>query len=190
MTRDASTAGRALARAGRYDDAVQTSLLRRLDPERDSLSLHQIYGDTDSCRYLLGPAQTSVEETLALLRDWTSGTEDTSWAIVEAPDGDALGRISLIPRLDGDVWEAAVMLRPDARGRALALRGMREALAFIFEEKKARRVFADIDPDNLPCIRLFERLDFEREGYHRAMYKTHLGIRDAIIMAKLGASAK
>lgn len=162
-----------------------TPLLRPLDPDRDGFALHAIFGDEASCRHLAQPATGSVEETVALLKRWTPPGDDASWAIVEAIDGPALGRVSLIEQSDPKVREAAVMVRPDAAGRGLGTRAMAQALKIIFEQKNARRVFADVDPGNAPSLRLFEKLGFQREGRLRAAWRTHIGVRDSIILGLL-----
>ncbi|WDI32652.1 GNAT family N-acetyltransferase [Hyphococcus flavus] len=157
------------------------SVLRLFNPDRDSPPLHAIFGDEESCRYMSDPATATVEETVSLLTKWNEGTEETTWAIVEREDGDALGRITMIPR-GGHVWEVGIMLCPAAQGRGLAFTALCAALDSIFDKHEARRVYADIDPDNKPSIRLFERAGFQREGLLRAAWKTHIGVRDSIIM--------
>lgn len=164
-------------------------MLRLLDPDRDGPLLHAVFGDPACCRYMLDDATSSVEETVRLLIDWTKGTEDTSWAIVESDDGPALGRVTLIPR-GPEVWEAGITLSPAAQGRGLAHGAMADALDHIFDDRGARRVFADIDPDNTPSIQLFERLGFQHEGRLRAAWKTHLGVRDSIMMGLIDADPR
>jgi len=156
--------------------------LRLLDPCRDGPALYAIFGDQESCRYMSGPAVKSIDKTISLLKKWGEGAEESSWAIVEAYDGEALGRVSMIAR-GRNVWEAAVMMCPGARGRGLAISALAEALDIIFENHDARRVYADIDPDNAPCIRLFERLGFQKEGVLRATWVTHFGVRNTLLMA-------
>ena len=157
------------------------TLLRLLDPDRDGAALHAIWGDEESCRFMTGPAFATVAETVANLKRWTDKCEDTSWAVVERPDGPALGRVALFPS-GRDVWEAACMIVPSARGRNLAASALAEAIDIVFARKAARRIFADIDPDNHASIRTFERLGFVREGLLRANWKTHIGVRDSVIM--------
>lgn len=156
-------------------------LLRALDPDRDGEALHAIWGDEESCRYMTGPAHGAVAQTVALLKQWTAGNENTSWAIVERPDGEALGRVALYTE-GRDVWEAACMVVPAARGRGLAARALARAIDHVFEKHGARRIVADIDPDNAASIRTFETLGFAREGLLRANWKTHIGVRDSVIM--------
>ncbi|WP_428407150.1 GNAT family N-acetyltransferase [Hyphococcus sp.] len=156
-------------------------MLRPLDPDRDGSALHAIFGDEECCTYLAGPANRSVKETVSMLREWNEGAEETTWAIVEAEDGEALGRATLIPR-GRDVWEIGIMLCPTAQGRGLAAKALIEVIELGFGRLGARRIFADIDDENVASIRLFERLGFRREGLLRANWKTHIGVRDSLIM--------
>ncbi len=159
-------------------------MLRLLDPERDGPVLHAIFGDEDCCTYLADPATNSVVETVRLLKKWNEGTEETTWAIVEEPEGDALGRATLIPR-ERDIWEIGIMLCPKAQGRGLAVKALGEIIDDGFDHLGARRIFADIDTDNSPSIRLFERLGFQREGVLRGTWITHIGERDSVIFGLL-----
>lgn len=155
-----------------------------LDADRHAEALHQIFGDEESCRYLSRPAQDSVAGTAAQIRRWNDGFEDTSWAIEDTRSGDCLGRIQTYTKGE-DVWEVACMVVPGARGRRLAERALHHAIDVTFERKGARRIFADVDPDNLPCVRTFERLGFTLEGRLRATWKTHIGVRDSLILSMI-----
>jgi RimJ/RimL family protein N-acetyltransferase len=157
-------------------------VLRPLDPDRDAEALHAIFGDEESCRYMTEPAYQSVAETREKLKKWTAGVEDTSWAVCESVDGPALGRISLFTG-GRDVWEAACMIAPAARGKNLAARALEQAIDYVFDVKRARRIFADVDPDNIPSIRVFEKLGFRHEGVLKANWVTHIGVRDSVILA-------
>ena len=159
--------------------------LRTLDPERDGATLHAIFSDAGCCAYLPFPPTSSVDATIALLKRWPSESNQYSWAIVHDIEGPALGQISFYCARDPEVWETAIMMRPDASGRGIARAAMERALTFIFEQIKARRVFADIDPDNTPSLRLFEQLGFQHEGILRAYWRTHIGVRDSVIMGLL-----
>lgn len=159
-------------------------LLRPLSPDRDGEALHAIFGDEESCTYMTGPAYKTVAETIENLKRWTTGVEDTSWSVVETEDGPSLGRISLFTH-GRDVWEAACMIVPAARGRNLAARALAEAIDYVFDVKGARRIFADVDPDNIASLRVFERLGFQREGVLRGNWSTHIGSRDSVIFGLL-----
>jgi RimJ/RimL family protein N-acetyltransferase len=74
------------------------------------------------------------------------------------------------------------MIRPSARGQNLAARALAIVINDAFDRLGARRIFADIDPDNAASIRTFEKLGFQREGVLRAAWETHIGVRDSVIM--------
>ena len=167
------------------------TVVRPLNPDRDGAALHAVFGDAESCRFWPHPALESEAETLALIRRWTDGYEDTSWAVVDEPDGRCLGRVATYrPGADPDVWEAACMIVPAARGRGLAAHALQVALDYTFDVKGARRIFADIDPDNTASIRTFERLGFTFEGRLRGLWKTHIGVRDTLMYAMLRDDAR
>ncbi|MEO1483380.1 MAG: GNAT family protein [Myxococcota bacterium] len=163
--------------------------LRPLDVARDAAALHAVYGDTQSCTYLSHEAFDSVAETRVQLETWTAGLEALSWAVIDPPDGEALGRVALVP-VRPEVFEVAVMLVPAAAGRGLAFRAMGEALDHAFDALGARRVEADIDPDNRASVSLFTRLGFASEGRLRAAWRTHLGVRDTLLMGLLAADPR
>ncbi len=160
------------------------TILRPFDPVGDGPALHAVFGDEESCRYLARPAFSSVAETIDQMKRWTDGCEDTSWAVIDRSDGPALGRISFYTT-GRDVWEAACMIVPSARGRNLAALALAEAIDFVFAHKAARRIVADIDPDNIASIRTFEKLGFQREGLLRGNWETHIGVRDSVILGLL-----
>ena len=160
-------------------------IVRPLDPEADGLALHAIFGDEASCRYLTRPASASVAETIAMLRGWMGHGDDINWTIAETLDGPALGRVSVYPRGKNNVWDAACMIGPAARGRNLAARALALALEEAFEVLGARRITADIDPDNHASIRVFQKLGFKLEARLRGEWEMHIGIRDSLIYGLL-----
>lgn len=160
---------------------MSTIRLRPLDLARDAEALHEIFGDPECATYLTEPAYASVEATRAKLAAWTTGHEDLSWAVCEYPQDELLGRIALVPR-ERQTFEAACMIRPCARGRNLAARALAIVINDAFDRRGARRIFADIDPENAASIRTFEKLGFQREGLLRAAWETHIGVRDSVIM--------
>ncbi len=165
------------------------SKIRSLNIARDAPALHQVFGDEESCRYLPRPAQKSVTDTAQLIKGWYDQCPETEWALIDEADGPCLGRITLIPSGDG-VFEAGCVVIPSARGRGLARQGLGEAIDWVFERKNARRIFADIDPDNIASIKTFEKLGFRREGLHRATLETHIGVRDSVIMGLINTDPR
>jgi RimJ/RimL family protein N-acetyltransferase len=97
---------------------------------------------------------------------------------------DALGRIALFDVREG-VGEIGVIVRRGAQGRGLASKALSLVCDYGFNQLGLHRIAADIDPDNNASISLFLRSGFQREGLLRKNWKTHIGLRDSVIMSKV-----
>ena len=159
-------------------------ITRPTDPVADGPALHAIFGDEESCRFLSRPATASIADTIAMMQEWASG-DDINWVLADHIDGPALARVSVYPRGQNNIWEAACMVATAARGRNLAVRGLALALEEAFEHRGARRIMADVDPDNTASARVFEKLGFQLEGRLRGEWDVHIGIRDSLIFGLL-----
>lgn len=149
----------------------------------DAEALFAAHGDAQTHTYWSSPAHKSVEETRQYIADTLAVAGAHAWAITES-GGEALGRIALFVQREG-VGEIGVIMRPEAAGRGLASKALALVVAHGFGPLGLHRIAADIDPDNANSISLFLRAGFQREGLLRGAWKTHLGIRDSVIMAKL-----
>lgn len=160
-------------------------IVRPFDPVADGPALHAIFGDEESCRYLTRPAAASVADTIAMMTEWMGDGDDINWALADRLDGPAIGRVAVYPRGQNNVWDAACMIVPAARGRNLSVRALALALEEAFERLGARRITADIDPDNAASIRVFEKLGFQLEARLRGEWEMHIGVRDSLIYGLL-----
>lgn len=161
---------------------AQGVILRPLDLT-DAEALFAAHGDERTHHYWSGPPHRDVEETRAYIADTLAMTGAHVWAITE-DGGDALGRIGLFVQREG-VGEIGVIMIPHAAGRGLASKALKLVTEYGFGSLDLHRIAADIDPDNSASISLFLRGGFQREGVLRGNWKTHLGVRDSVIMAKL-----
>jgi RimJ/RimL family protein N-acetyltransferase len=151
----------------------------------DAEALFVAHGDERTHHYWSGPAHRDVEETRAYIADTLTMTGAHVWAITE-DGGEALGRIALFVQRTG-VGEIGIIMAPSATGRGLASKALGLVTDYGFGPLSLHRIAADIDPDNNTSLSLFLRAGFQREGLLRGNWKTHLGVRDSIIMAKLRA---
>lgn len=157
--------------------------LRPLDPDRDGEALHAIYGDEASCRYLPRGPNASVAETIAMLKQYMGERDDRSWATLDS-SGQVTGRVTLYSK-QPQLWEAGCMVVPRAQCGGIARRALAQCIDQLFAETDARKVTADIDPDNSGSIRTFEALGFRLEGRLRATWLTHIGVRDSLMFGLL-----
>jgi len=151
----------------------------------DGPALFVAHGDRLVHHFWSSPAHGSLEESVAYTAATLAVDNSHHWAITQE-GGEALGRVSIFLRRDG-VGEIGVILRSAAQGKGLTSEALRFVLAHGFEALSLHRIEADIDPDNTASLRLFSRAGFVREALLRANWKTHIGIRDSVIMAKFPA---
>lgn len=149
----------------------------------DAEALFAAHGDVESHHYWSSPAHKDVEQTRAYIAETLAIAGAHAWAITES-GGQALGRIALFVVREG-VGEIGVIMRPEASGRGLASKALALVAKYGFETLGLHRLAADIDPDNSNSISLFLRAGFAQEGLLRGNWKTHLGVRDSVIMGKL-----
>jgi len=158
------------------------ALLRPLELS-DAEALFAAHGDERTHHYWSGPAHHDVDQTRQYIAETLAMTGAHVWAITES-GGEALGRIALFVQRTG-VGEIGIIMTPSATGRGLASKALNLVIGYGFGPLDLHRIAADIDPDNNASISLFLRGGFQREGVLRGNWKTHLGVRDSIIMAKL-----
>lgn len=153
--------------------------------ESDAPSLYPALGDAANMRYWSSDALGSASEAEDYLQWNVHGDSVHCFAIntLDAPDR-ALGWVTLIfhPRKTAEI---GFILRPDAQGHGYALEAAQAILKYGFETRGLRRIFADVDPDNKPSIKLIEALGLRYEGRLRAAWETHIGVRDSLIYARL-----
>ncbi len=149
----------------------------------DAAALFAAHGDPETHKYWAGPAHRDVAETARYIEETLELPTTRGWSITE-DGGEALGRVALFVVRDG-VGELGIIMRRDATGRGLASKALSLVCDYAFGELDMHRLVADIDPDNSASLSLFLRAGFEREGLLRGNWKTHLGIRDSVVMGRL-----
>ena len=147
----------------------------------DAEALFAAHSDPQSHQYWSSAAHKSVAQTAAYVEDTIEA--GLAWAITES-GGEALGRIALFQLREG-VADIGIIMRPDATGRGLASKALALVCAYGFGTLDLHRIAADVDPDNSASLSLFLRAGFQREGLLRGNWKTHLGVRDSVILGKM-----
>jgi ribosomal-protein-alanine N-acetyltransferase len=149
----------------------------------DAQAMFAAHGDEQTHHFWSGPAHANVAQTVQYIEDTLALPGAHCWAITE-DGGEALGRIGLFVQREG-VAEIGIIMRRDATGRGFASKAVTLACDYGFTQLGLHRIAADIDPENNASISLFLRAGFQREGLLRGNWKTHLGVRDTVMMGKL-----
>lgn len=163
-------------------------LLRQLENE-DAGSLHAALSDPAVMHWWSsGPHTTLAQSEAYVARNAEISDSWRCWAITER-GGEALGWVVLIAKRPG-VQEIGYILRSDCWGRGYAREAVDRVICHAFNDLGQRRIAADTDPDNVASIRLLQSLGFQREGYLRGEWETHIGIRDSVIFGLLREDKK
>ena len=160
----------------------------------DAEPLHAGYGDAELMRWWSTPPHADVEETRAYLVGDDEGDEADDddgepsadhwqgWAVTL--DGVAIGTLSAGWRRSG-VYEVGYLLVRRYWGHGYGREMVGRLVRLLIEEEGARRLYADVDPDNHASVSLLEGLGFRLEGRLRAAWDSHIGIRDSLIFGLL-----
>jgi ribosomal protein S18 acetylase RimI-like enzyme len=91
--------------------------------------------------------------------------------------GEAAGRKIGMVRFDltDDAWLANINIAPDSRGRGLGSKLLLESIGFLHHEKGAAKILAEVNEDNLPSLRVFEKCGFSVDDRHgRQLYLSRI----------------
>ena len=135
----------------------------RLD---DTPTLAAYRNAPDVSRYQAWPLPYTSEAAQALISAMQGRTPgDDGWtqlALADAGTDALLGDVAV--RGAGEQAEIGVTLAPHAQGRGIATEGLTRLLTHLFGDRQLHRVYASIDPRNLPVARMLTRLGFRHEG--------------------------
>lgn len=149
----------------------------------DAEALHVALSDPVTMHWWSSGPHGTLAETEAYVRRNVEEPALRCWAITAQGDDAALGWVNL-SRRRAAVFEIGYILVPQARGRGIAVEAVSGVIDRIFAEG-ARRIFADVDPENAASAGLLERLGFRLEGRLREEWQTHIGIRDTLLYGLL-----
>lgn len=154
----------------------------------DESAVYDIYSDPRVIRYWGEAAMKSGDEKLFVTGAQKDIRQHTciQWGIIRKTDPGIVGIISFFA-FDHVAKKAEIGF---ALARAYWGNGfMREALcgaiSFAFREMDLRRIEADVDPRNIPSIKLLEAMGFQQEGYLRERWLTPEETQDSLFYGLL-----
>mgnify|MGYP001552497049 FL=1 len=170
---------------------LETARLR-LDGLRDAdaAALFAYRADPLVSRYQ-GWRPASLDEAVRFIERQQAVVFDTpgSWfqfALRLRESGELVGDLGL-HFVDADTVEFGVTLSPPCQGRGLAAEAARAVLALVFDTLKRHRIYASVDPRNLACVKLLERLGMRKEAHFRESWRDGDGWADDAIYALLAS---
>jgi RimJ/RimL family protein N-acetyltransferase len=155
-------------------------------------------GDAERLVELAREVGSEQEGWLITAGEWRSASAERRYlkAIRKHPDaavfvaesnGGIVGRLSISrdahPASD-HVADLGLMVSRDHRRQGIGLALMETAEQWA-REAGVRKLELHVFPHNVPAIRLYEKLGYEREGLRRGHYRRDDELIDAILMAKV-----
>lgn len=111
--------------------------------------------------------------------------EYTQLAIVRQEDGLLLGDMGILIGEGGFQAELGFTLAPFYQGQGFGTEAVEAVLGHLFEQRGLHRAYGSVDPNNLPSIRLMERLGFRREAHLKRSYRMRGSWYDDVIYGLL-----
>jgi ribosomal-protein-alanine N-acetyltransferase len=157
--------------------------------ESDAEALFPTMSHPDSMKYWSSAPFTTISD---LRKDFAStDTPTCTWkcyAITLLNSDTCIGFVAYTTRRKG-VSEIGYLVAKEVLGKGYGREAVGMLMTRLFGGGQ-RRVFADVDPDNVASIKLLEALGFKLEGRLRAEWETHIGIRDSLLYGLLAEEWK
>jgi RimJ/RimL family protein N-acetyltransferase len=122
--------------------------------------------DPEVMRFLGGVLLTDIEiwrQMASIMGHWYFRGYGI-WAAEEKSTGKLVGRIGCLKPIGWPAFEVGWVLSRESWGKGYATEGARRAMAYAFDELDRDHVISLIAPENVPSIRVAERLGEKVEG--------------------------
>ena len=149
----------------------------------DAPAMHIAMSDEDLMTWWSSAPHKEYQETADYVAINADPERYMTWAITMADD-EALGWVVFINRRE-KVNEIGYILRRSHWGKGIAREAVTRVIDHGFDDLGLRKILADTDPDNESSNKLLIDMGFEKEGYLRSEWETHLGVRDSILWGLL-----
>ena len=147
--------------------------LRHVD-ENDVNEIFFLRSDKKVLQFLDRKPAESAEDAMDFIKkinNLEKNNEAVNWAITITGDHTLLGTICFW-NINKEHYRSEIgyVLHPDFQGKGFMQEAMTVVLKYGFETMKLHSVEANVNPDNVPSIRLLERNHFLSEAYFKENY--------------------
>jgi ribosomal-protein-alanine N-acetyltransferase len=164
-------------------------LLRRMKVE-DAEEVFFLRSNPEVNKYSLRPLATEIkqaEEFIQLVESLLISNEGITWvmALKEAPER-MIGNLGIWRFIKEHYrGELGYVLHPQYQGKGYMQEAFNEVIKYGFETLGLHSLEANVDPSNLPSIKLLERNNFIREAYFRENYFANGTFHDTAVYTRL-----
>ena len=156
-----------LERIGRASLALRPVTLK------DCETVRQLFLDfSASPLYYCDPMDAA---DIASVRDWVRGMmrSHVMYAVCRRDDPAMIGYVCF--HIDGDAYDIGFLFFSACQGQGYATQAARAAMDALIEERCARRFTATVSAENLPSVRVLEKLGFTLTGRREVPYRPESG---------------
>ena len=155
----------------------------------DADAVYEIYADPAVMRYWGDSPlvnQRGAKDFLVEAREDLRRRQCIQWGIARRSDNRLIGTIAFF-KLDALARKAEIgfALGRNHWGMGYMQEALQAALGYGFSELDFRRIEADVDPRNVSCIKLLERLGFQKEGCLRERWLVDGETQDSLFYGLL-----
>ncbi len=151
----------------------------------DAPDLFEAFSDEEACKYWSHAAHKTVEQSQARVDEVIAKNDLQTWVITQSKDGPALGWVVLVPGHREGVAELGYIICRSAWGKGFMAEAANAVVDYGFGIEKYRRIFADMDPENIGSTRIAEKCGMTYEGRLKGNWDTQIGVRDSLIYGRV-----
>lgn len=165
---------------------IETSRLRLRRARPDDLAaFHAIFRDPVATQFWSTPPHSTLGETAEWLTKVIEAPAETSNEFVVEFEGVVVGKAGC-----WRVPEVGFIFDPRCWGKGVAFEALPAVIRSTFEAFPTPEVTADVDPRNLRCLRLLERLGFLQTGSAHCTWPVGNDWTDSVYLSPKGRPEK
>lgn len=159
----------------------------------DAQRFFEIRSNPEVMKYMDRELTRSIEEAEEMLKDSIEAYRKQTaviWAITFKDNDDMVGYVCLLKwQREHFRAEAAYALLPAYQGKGIMSEALGAVIKYGFETLNLHRIEADVNPGNMPSIKLLEKFNFQREAYFRENFFFNGKFVDSVIYGLLRPAA-
>lgn len=140
--------------------------IRQLE-KGDLADVYEIYSDEKTSRYLLSDPWNAINKEEEFQKKIQINEQEGSAFLSVFKDNKVIGTISIWKKEMQDTYEIGYVFHKDYRHHGYATVSVKKIIEELFANRKAHRIYAELDARNLDSVRLLERCGFVKEAYFR-----------------------
>lgn len=146
---------------------INDHLYLRKVKETDLDDVYAIYRDEEVARYLLSEAWNEENKETGFKEKLRINEKEDCLFLGVILDEKLIGTLSAWKKQMKDTYEIGYVFNAAYQNQGYAALSLKRLIDYLFNEKKAHRLYGELDARNTASIKLLERCGFIKEAYFR-----------------------